>query len=52
MLLNIHHVDLALQYAARVVGIRNGEIVYDGPANQVDEEVLNLIYRSDKEETA
>ena len=52
VLLNIHHVDLALQYAARVVGIRNGEIVYDGPANQVDEEVLNLIYRSDKEETA
>ena len=30
VLINIHHVELALQYASRVVGIRAGEIVYDG----------------------
>ena len=28
ILINIHHVDLALGYAQRVVGIRAGEIVY------------------------
>ncbi len=44
ILLNIHHVDLALQYASRVVGIRSGEIVYDGPATEVTEEILNEIY--------
>ena len=32
ILLNIHHVELALEYASRVIGIRAGEIVYDGPA--------------------
>ena len=29
ILLNIHHVELALEYASRVIGIRAGEIVYD-----------------------
>ncbi|MBP3915269.1 phosphonate ABC transporter ATP-binding protein, partial [Clostridium sp.] len=29
VLINIHHVDLALKYADRVIGIKAGEIVYD-----------------------
>ena len=44
ILINIHHVDLALKYATRVIGIRSGEIVYDGPASEVTQEVLNLVY--------
>lgn len=44
ILINIHHVDLALKYASRVVGIRAGEIVYDGPASEVTQEVLTNIY--------
>ena len=44
ILLNIHHVDLALKYAQRVVGIRAGEIVYDGPSSEVTQEILDSIY--------
>ncbi|MCQ2454449.1 MAG: phosphonate ABC transporter ATP-binding protein [Clostridia bacterium] len=44
VLINIHHVDLALQYASRVIGIRAGEIVYDGPTTSVTQEVLDSIY--------
>lgn len=44
ILINIHHVDLALKYAKRVIGIKEGVIVYDGPANQVDEKVLVSVY--------
>ena len=44
VLINIHHVDLALKYADRVIGIKAGEIVYDGPAPKVDSEVLKQIY--------
>ena len=44
VIINIHHVDLALEYADRVIGIRAGRIVYDGPASQVDEAVLSSIY--------
>ena len=52
VLINIHHVELALQYATRVVGIRAGEIVYDGPADQVDQGVLDAIYQGKQEEPA
>lgn len=44
ILINIHHVELALAYADRIIGIRAGEIVYDGPADKVDQNVLNTIY--------
>ena len=51
ILINIHHVDLALQYCQRVIGIRAGEIVYDGPASEVNDAVLKQIYEGgDKKE--
>lgn len=44
ILINIHHVELALAYADRIIGIRAGKIVYDGPSADVTEDVLNMIY--------
>ena len=44
ILLNIHHVELALEYADRIIGIRAGKIVYDGPSARVDQAVLDAIY--------
>lgn len=44
ILVNMHHVDLALKYAKRVIGIREGQIVYDGPAERVTESILKKIY--------
>ena len=44
ILVNMHHVDLALKYATRVIGIRAGEIVYDGTTDKVTEDILKNIY--------
>ena len=44
ILLNIHHVDLALKYCDRVIGVRAGEIVFDGPASQITNEQLDAVY--------
>ena len=44
VLINIHHVDLALEYVDRIIGIKAGRIVYDGPSANVTEEVLDRIY--------
>ena len=44
ILLNIHHVDLALKYCDRVVGVRAGEIVFDGPASTITQEQLDEVY--------
>ena len=52
ILLNIHHVELAIEYADRIIGIRAGHIVYDGPSKQVDQAVLNAIYGDDAETEA
>ena len=49
VLINIHHVELALQYASRVVGIRAGEIVYDGTVENVTHQVLDTIYQGGEE---
>ena len=44
ILLNIHHVDLALKYATRVIGVRSGHIVYDGPTDKITKEILDEVY--------
>jgi len=44
VIINIHHVDLALQYADRIIGIRAGQIVFDGPTASITEEILKGIY--------
>jgi phosphonate transport system ATP-binding protein len=41
---NMHHVDLALKYATRIIGIKAGTIVYDGPSKGVTEDLLVHIY--------
>jgi phosphonate transport system ATP-binding protein len=41
---NMHHVDLALKYATRIIGIKAGEIVYDGPSKDINQNILMNIY--------
>jgi phosphonate transport system ATP-binding protein len=43
-IINIHDVMLAQMFAERIVGLRLGEIVYDGSASGLNAEVLNRIY--------
>lgn len=45
ILINIHHVELALEFCHRIIGIRDGELVYDGPSSQVTPDILDLIYK-------
>jgi len=47
VLINIHHVDLALEYSKRIIGIRSGKIVYDGPVSGITKDILDLIYSKD-----
>jgi phosphonate transport system ATP-binding protein len=44
ILVNMHHVDLALKYASRVIGINQGKIVYDGSSENITESILKTIY--------
>lgn len=42
--INIHDVMLAQMFAQRIVGLRLGEIVYDGPPDGLTSDVLTEIY--------
>lgn len=48
ILLNIHHVDLALKYCDRVIGVRAGEIVFDGPASTITQKQIDAVYNGAK----
>ena len=43
-LVNLHFIDLARQYATRIIGLRAGEIVFDGPVEEATDDVFNHIY--------
>jgi len=43
-IINIHDVGLAQMFAQRVVGLRQGQVVYDGPPAGLTPEVLTTIY--------
>lgn len=44
VLANLHLIDLALTYTTRVIGLRAGEIVYDGPASEAKVSDFEEIY--------
>ncbi|WP_049922359.1 phosphonate ABC transporter ATP-binding protein [Halopiger djelfimassiliensis] len=46
VLINIHEVELALDYTDRIVGLTDGEVVFNGTPDELDEEARNTIYRS------
>ena len=45
VLINIHEVDLAEEYAERIVGLRGGEIVFEGPPRDLTDATKDLIYK-------
>ncbi len=45
ILINIHEVELAIEYADRIVGLRDGEVVFEGQPSDLDQDARDLIYR-------
>jgi phosphonate transport system ATP-binding protein len=43
-LVNLHFIDMAQEYADRIIGLRAGEVVFDGPAEGVSEATFEAIY--------
>jgi phosphonate transport system ATP-binding protein len=43
-IVNLHQVDAALKYADRIIGMFEGEIVYDGSVTELTQPVIEKIY--------
>ncbi|MFC7375126.1 phosphonate ABC transporter ATP-binding protein [Brachybacterium sp. GCM10030268] len=44
VLVNLHLMDLARQYTTRMIGLREGELVFDGPAAEATDADFETIY--------
>ena len=44
--MNLHHVDYAKRYSDRIIGLRNGHVVFDGKPAELSEEALHSIFAS------
>ncbi|MEM8853916.1 MAG: phosphonate ABC transporter ATP-binding protein [Pseudomonadota bacterium] len=42
--INIHDVVLAQEFTQRIIGLRAGEVVFDGPPSRLDDKALTIIY--------
>lgn len=49
---NLHYLSLVKQYATRVIALKEGEIVYTGAADKIDEATYKNIYGDDASEVA
>ncbi|MEI5989860.1 phosphonate ABC transporter ATP-binding protein [Enterococcus crotali] len=47
VVINLHSVDLAREFSSRIIGLRDGEVVFDGTAEEATDEVLTSIYGAD-----
>ena len=44
VIVNLHFLDLARMYGERLIGLRGGEVVFDGTGEEADESVFESIY--------
>ncbi|MDA2979093.1 MAG: phosphonate ABC transporter ATP-binding protein [Actinomycetota bacterium] len=43
-IINLHFLDLARQYGERLIGLRDGEVAFDGSISNVDDDIFRDIY--------
>lgn len=44
VLVNLHSIELARKYGERIIGLRGGELVFDGPTSEATDSKLRAIY--------
>jgi len=51
-IVSLHQVDFALKYATRIIGIKQGLIIFDGKPKELTDSVIDQIYVKGKDELA
>ncbi len=52
VVVSLHQVDVAMRYCPRVVALRQGKVVYDGPSAALTPGMLRDLYGTEAERTA
>lgn len=48
-LVNLHQLDVAMQYSTRIIGLSKGQVVFDGPPSELTPDVIERIYGTARE---
>ncbi|MCL1912923.1 MAG: phosphonate ABC transporter ATP-binding protein [Eubacteriaceae bacterium] len=46
-LINLHQVDFAKEYSTRIIGMRDGKLVFDGSSAILTDDMISYIYKGD-----
>ena len=46
-IVNLHQVDVAVEYSDRIIGVSSGKVIFDGKPHALSSEVLSQIYKSE-----
>lgn len=49
---NLHHLDTVREYAQRVIALKAGRVVFDGPANHLSDSVTRELYYDETAQTS
>ncbi|MCZ6672716.1 MAG: phosphonate ABC transporter ATP-binding protein [Verrucomicrobia bacterium] len=47
LIMSLHQPQLAKQFAQRIIGLRNGRVIFDGTCDELDNSKMEEIYRGD-----
>lgn len=50
-IVNLHQVEIARKYSTRIIGLRAGDIVFDGTPGELTEEKIALIYGTEADQS-
>ncbi len=48
VLTNLHHLEYAKEYCARIIGVNSGTVLFDGRSSELTEETVEKIYTTSK----
>ncbi|MGB3750126.1 MAG: phosphonate ABC transporter ATP-binding protein [Arcobacteraceae bacterium] len=46
VMMNLHHLEYAKEYCDRIIGVNNGNIVFDGKSSDLTDEIIESIYNT------
>ena len=46
VLMNLHYLNTAKEFCDRILGIKNGQIIFNGKPEELNEDIVNEIYNN------
>jgi phosphonate transport system ATP-binding protein len=45
VVMSLHHLDLAKQYASRIIGLSDGQVAFDGPPESLSDDIIDNVFK-------